>query len=595
MDWERIATSAVILEISKTPNLGGFINEGDKEPCWDGYIYIYKDNKHTKKEIKRIPTQVKGKGVDDKKVEQVIKYPISYDDLYAYMMDGGILFFVVYIDKNTGTPLQIYYSTLLPINIKEIIKEKRNTYSVSFYKFPEDNNKKTEIVLDAYTNTQKQKSFAGAKLPSIEELRDKGVLESISFPFANLGKDVSPMTLPHIMEGRSITFYANILGNPIGIPVKYHENISHVTTFEDIDENITVKGVVYYDNYRILYSITETKILIGNCLCFTILESEEEEKKYYTPSFIIEGSLKQQIKSLKFILTVVEFGGVNIGETYFSVPFSDNKVIDKMKIRLKQQEYIQKLLDRLHVKADLRIDKCDEEDNKTISLLIGAFGEGRPVKDLPDNVVDEVQTLKMSNITLGMVYVKHQDERYYLHDFFDEHLKAYETIAGETIPVSRFAILNAEDFMKYDNLYLPNIIKDFKRLPASSGTLSQGNLLLSEMLKAYDCCINNDLLVSANQMNEWLLEYPGMIDKEICMINRYQIIFRQRELCFDEKIKLHSIVENTSDINIKVGAWILLGEMDKVDEIFATFTAEQEGEFHTLPIYTLYCRSRDKS
>ena len=35
MDLEKIATSAIVSSISKTDTLSGFINDGDKEPCWD--------------------------------------------------------------------------------------------------------------------------------------------------------------------------------------------------------------------------------------------------------------------------------------------------------------------------------------------------------------------------------------------------------------------------------------------------------------------------------------------------------------------------------------------------------------------------------
>ena len=61
MDLEKIATSAIVMEISKTNILSSFINDGDKEPCWDGNIYIHENAKHTKKNIKRIPTQDKRK------------------------------------------------------------------------------------------------------------------------------------------------------------------------------------------------------------------------------------------------------------------------------------------------------------------------------------------------------------------------------------------------------------------------------------------------------------------------------------------------------------------------------------------------------
>lgn len=96
----------------------------------------------------------------------------------------------------------------------EIIKQKQDSYSISFAKFSSDNKKKIEIVLDAYDNAQKQKNYAGKKLPTIDELSKEGILESISFNITHTGTNISPSTIPQIMEGKSITLYANIKGNP---------------------------------------------------------------------------------------------------------------------------------------------------------------------------------------------------------------------------------------------------------------------------------------------------------------------------------------------------------------------------------------------
>ena len=150
MDLEKIATSAIVSSISKTDTLSGFINDGDKEPCWDGNIYIHENSRHSKKNIKRIPTQVKGKAVKTKSVKDKIKYRVKYDDLKAYMMDGGTLFFVVYIEKETGEALQIYYADLLPIRIMKILEQTQDSYSIDFFSFPSDNKEKIEVVLNAF-------------------------------------------------------------------------------------------------------------------------------------------------------------------------------------------------------------------------------------------------------------------------------------------------------------------------------------------------------------------------------------------------------------------------------------------------------------
>ena len=187
MGTEKLATSAVETAIEKTDRLSSFINSGDKEPCWDGNIYIHEGKNHTKKNIKKVATQVKGKLVSRNQVADSIKYRISSDDLTAYMMNGGTMFFVVYIDKNTKDALQIYYAALLPMKIKGILSEAKDSYRVDFQKFPDDNLLKTEIFVNFYDNAQRQASFAGKDLPTIEELTKQGVLESLTFRYTGIG------------------------------------------------------------------------------------------------------------------------------------------------------------------------------------------------------------------------------------------------------------------------------------------------------------------------------------------------------------------------------------------------------------------------
>lgn len=48
MDLEQLATCAIVNTLSKTDRLSAFINSGDKEPYWDGNIYIYKNSRKLK-------------------------------------------------------------------------------------------------------------------------------------------------------------------------------------------------------------------------------------------------------------------------------------------------------------------------------------------------------------------------------------------------------------------------------------------------------------------------------------------------------------------------------------------------------------------
>ena len=61
MDIEILATSAVEESLSQTDVLKPYITKNDKEPSWDGNVYIHPGNEKSKKGLKRVPTQVKGK------------------------------------------------------------------------------------------------------------------------------------------------------------------------------------------------------------------------------------------------------------------------------------------------------------------------------------------------------------------------------------------------------------------------------------------------------------------------------------------------------------------------------------------------------
>ena len=593
MDLEKIATSAIVMEISKTNILSSFINDGDKEPCWDGNIYIHENAKHTKKNIKRIPTQVKGRAATAKSVKESIKYGVSYDDLNAYMMDGGTIFFVVYIDKEKGEVLQIYYTVLLPIKIKDIFKQKKKTYYVSLKKFPADNKKKIEVVYDAYANAQRQKSFAGTNSPTIEELSKKGVLEGISFHFVHTGEEVVPS-----MEGNSFTIYANVTGNPIGIPVEYCENISQVLTCQQFDRHVTVAGVKYYDKYQNIYSISTVKTVIGNCLTMTypMIEETEKRKIPVTLEFSINGTLREQIKKIEFVIAIVTKGGFEIGD--IDIPVSLNREefrekLNELTERVLWLKSIQDLLNRMHITRDLEINKCTEEDEKNLNLLMTALGEQKPIKDISQDL-NILHTLKISNLSLGVIYIKHTDGKYYMYDYFNKHLEAYYKIEGREIRISQFSTMNVKDFTKYDNMYLPIILEDFKQIPISSDILNQANCLMLEMLKAYDQCKLKDLLYTAEQINEWLKQYPDLIEQDICIINGCQITIRQGELNYADKAKLFAISEKSNNMNYRAGAFILLEYMDEAEKIFSSFNDTQMKEFSNYPIYNLYQRYKKK-
>ena len=106
------------------------IKERDKFPVWDGDLLVYSSKEHWNNESIRykIPVQVKG---TEARIENSLKFKIRTNDLKKYRDDGGVIYFVVQVDKNNSTNNKIFYRDLLPVNVKKILKNKTNQGSIS--------------------------------------------------------------------------------------------------------------------------------------------------------------------------------------------------------------------------------------------------------------------------------------------------------------------------------------------------------------------------------------------------------------------------------------------------------------------------------
>ena len=307
----------------------------------------------------------------------------------------------------------------------------------------------------------------------------------------------------------------------------------------------------------------------------------------------MKGTLREQIKGFEFIQAVYANNGYEIENTHISILLKEKHFEEKIQgysNRLSWLKYILDLLKSMHVKKDLEIENFSEEDEKNLNFLIAAHGKHKPVRE-EERQLECLQLLKISNISLGVIYIKHTDGYYYMHDYFGEHLESYWKDGDKATRISQFTVMTMADFLKYDNIRLPMIADDFKLLPCSEEIINEANLLMLEMIKAYDKSKNDELLVTAKKINDWLQEHPKLIGREVCIINKYQIKIRKTYLGYSDKAELFSIIEKSENNNYRAGAFILLGEFDEAKKIFDSYGEEQMQEFINYPIYTLYQQS----
>lgn len=92
---ETFSVNAVKDSIVMCEYLDQFIAENDKEPSWDGFVYIYNANTKNKSDLKgRMPVQIKGRLCDDH-----TKTQISYSMSVAGMCIICCLYWKLWIDQ----------------------------------------------------------------------------------------------------------------------------------------------------------------------------------------------------------------------------------------------------------------------------------------------------------------------------------------------------------------------------------------------------------------------------------------------------------------------------------------------------------------
>ena len=597
MEIEKLATSAVVTELSKTDYLSSFINSGDKEPCWDGHIYIHQDKSKSKKNIKKVATQIKGKAVHPRAVKRTISYPVSFDYLNSYMMNGGVFFFVVYLDQDSGEVLQIYYASLLPVRIKELIEVKKNKYAVRFRKFPAGKGEKTELLLNFYEDSRKQASFAGKNLPTIDELAEQGVLESLTISYARIGQHNDFKDLPKVLDGNSITIYANVKGATAPIPVEYHESIGHITMSRDKSAPVSVDGHTYYESYKTIITANFIEHYIGSSVRIIVPNTDEKSDSInFSLKICLRGTLNERITAIEFIIAMIEHGSFAIDGIEVPAKFQQ-ETLNRMRTQdfsqvLRGYKRTKELLDSMNVKKDLDIEKCTEEDFRKLNLLIGTIGDKHPVEGTPETAAF-VQKITIANLILAVVYLKRESGGYYIYDYFGNHFDVTWSLQDDLPPirVSQFSTMTPDDYLTLDNLNLKTVVEDYKRIEPSAAHWNQGNTSMLYMLKAYDKCQAAELLDAAEQMNAWLQTRPDFLEENITTLNQLQIVARRRSLTFQEKTKLTSIATASTVILQKIGALLLLDEQGEAEVLLDTLEEDDLSQLKEFPIYKFYRES----
>lgn len=593
---ENLAVNTVKDSIVVCDYLDQYISDNDKEPSFDGYIDIYNNKNKKKSEFEgRVPVQVKGKLVSSLSRNE-ITYPIEIVDLKNYLNVGGAIYFVVYLNTNNTDERKIYYVALSPVKLKKILLDNKNkkTKSIGLKGFPYENLKKSDILLNFYEDSVRQKSFVNTKPLFIEDLRKEGNLTKWTIPFRGFGKMTDPIKA---LFENEVYLYAEIKGSSILHPIDDFSVL--IETKESVVKEIIVDGIKFYDEFTRTRTASSLKITIGGSFSIQINEKDNATKLQYTNSSM----LRQRVKDLDFNLRVIKAKEFYIGDQKISVLIPD-KELENLDLvaqegNLKYYQKMIKVLDVLNVSEDLNLDEMKGDDIRGGNDLIIAFVDGKPVPNLNKNLPSIVRT-KIANINLLLSFKKCDlDEcTYIVSDFFhSELIFSYKHKKSIRLITSCFSVLTQEDYKMISNINYEEILPSFQKLlNLNERIFEPANINLLKMLLAYDHsdCKNEKLFKAAKDLAEWIMnEDKNILPHEVNLLNYLQVICREREL---HKVEIAQLIHITESQAIKeeckVGAYLLLGNQIAAEIHFEKVDKKQKKLIKESPIYYFWNKKK---
>ena len=588
MDIERLATSAVTASISETDYLSAFINSGDKEPLWDGQIYVY-SNKNKSKDnlIARVPVQIKGKQCDNISKTK-INYPINISDLRGYYNDGGVIFFVVLVKNATET--KIFYIDLLPVKLKRLLSDKK-TQTIELEEFPISNKHKKAIFLSFNDNRQKQASFAKSDSLLPINISRELAAKIEKFTTTIFETDDNDRKDPIQMLFKSeIYLYANLKEPNILQPLD--SPISVIQTQELVLANISVKGIQFYDKFFRIRSKDSTIIKIGKSMTMELNTGKM--------NFKLADNLRDIVIDLDFCIHFLleksyEINGNQISS--FNFDGSENFNIEEQKSLLSYYKKAVQVLDYLNIKGDIKISELTDTDKSNLTTLITAFIDKKAVNvALQESPLVFMQILNFKLLLLVYTPNQNNTDTVEIYDFFQmpDDMATIKDENGKQFFISQYIILTKDDYLEYSNTRYNSILTSFQRCYSDNNSIiiDSANKVLLNLLSTYDVSNEkkSEILCAAKELAEWLLKIQNT-DPTIYQLNLLQTIRRERKFTKDEKEILLSIALNKQNSEqVLFGANLLLDNQDVAAKYFEQLSPTIQEEYKQYPIYK-FCNS----
>lgn len=583
---ETIATAAITSRISKTGLLAPYINSGDKEPDWDGAIYVYKTpGRHSNLNFYgRVQTQVKGLSKSNLS-KDTINYNIKVNSLKHYYDDGGIIYFVVYVDQNSNE--KIYYKPLLRYDLSILLsqhsKEKKRI-PVTLSLFP-SNKEDIELIFLNFVHNQKKQGAIDENLLSVKNLNEiitEEKIESFNVSCCSLPGNNNPYdTLFNIGS----YLYIKPKEFNLNIPIDHMPPLYCMS--QDVEEEVYIDNKCFYNRYRKIMKKDSLEFYLGRSIILTACNSGKANIE-----FSLKGTIDERINDLEFMLAMINADAIVIsGVKYYGLAINKINNFDfyqNCENFLVNCKAVKSRLKTLGNQLSLDCDILLDYDFKTLGLIMSENG----VSFSSDYEIPESTIIDMGNLHMMVSLAKITEHTYEIQNYFTntEFQKIENSSTKNLFEISKFALLKKDHFTRLTNINYEIIYDEItdSNINIEEDYINHVNILLLNMLNAYDkgTYFQDELLSAATRIAEWIMHQQfDLIHK----INYIQCIKRQRNLTKEEKHDLYDIIDQSNqNTEILFACYLLLDNVDAANIYFDKLTDEIQDTYKEYPIYNFF-------
>ena len=436
-----------------------FIDDNDKEPCWDGHLYLYSDGKRDKEHLRgRVPVQVKGTEVERFQTKKW-KFKLEKNDLKAYLHEPT--FFIVCQVKKNSKERKLFFRELLPDMVNRLLRDmgSNETRKTLFHPLTTDLQEFEEQLGLFLAHRRKMISFADSKPLTMEDVCKKGIKE---FSFIAPVYTSNKLKLFKYLSTHDTYLYAK-LSKEYDIEVPISGGPMKFSIQRDLDVDVKAGGRVFYrgckskiENGRMILTIDKVMTID---LPMDDRDKRKPEVKFRSESKTLLGSIQEA----EFSIALHESGTLSIGDLDFNIKVNEVESIERLKAKLERWKELHALLDKLHVTKPLDLSGITEEQDYHIGLLVETILKGKPIK-LPGQK-STLMIFDISNVKLLLWCAANENGDCMFGDFCDHTIEISYKPEDRSIIVSPYSYLQNERLWELsDNINYDDIVPSAEKV-----------------------------------------------------------------------------------------------------------------------------------